>query len=414
VRLGVDCPGLITGFCNNLGFDCNPLMMEHLCNDINGFCAALGNSFDLNCLTRDIFREMILVLIMNHLYKDKDKSHNISLDNTISDEIIFCEMIAKHRAYMKQNTTSSSALSTSCSYSSDSTSALSTSCSSSSSTSAPPNDSSSDRSECIISFRDSGVKSHPFVISNTNLTFDQIPFVTGVPIKRQFYPHRSHLAPANFETTSGWPIIEATIKGFFDSKGIRYCLPGIIAVFSVHGIDADPNLVFDVHCCPRPIDVVTNSSSFVIEFRRVRGDAFVLSKLFFELKAKLGVDNTASASTTALSTTVSTSGDSTTIFAKIRTRWILPIIQSIVSDYLKTKKIAHSMDTDTVTVTSHDFSIKSYSGPLTILPDMPPLYHIVEFHIKNHDSKTIIQCDLVSELIELLVDPENPNCDNPP
>lgn len=115
--------------------------------------------------------------------------------------------------------------------------------------------------------------------------------MTGVPIKRQFYPPRSHLAPANFETTSDWSNIEATIKGFFDSKGIRYCLPGTIAVFSVHGVAADPNLVFDVHCCPRSIDVVTNSSSFVIEFRRVRGDAFVLSKLFFELKAKLGVDD---------------------------------------------------------------------------------------------------------------------------
>jgi len=148
-----------------------------------------------------------------------------------------------------------------------------------------------ERPECIISFRDSGVKSHPFVISHTNLTFDQIPFVTGVPIKRQFYPPRSHLAPANFETTSDWSHIEPTIKGFFDSKGIRYCLPGTIAVFSVHGIAADPNLVFDVHCCPRPIDVVTNSPSFVIEFRRVRGDAFILSKLFFELKAKLVVDD---------------------------------------------------------------------------------------------------------------------------
>ena len=122
-------------------------------------------------------------------------------------------------------------------------------------------------------------------MSHSNLTFDQIPFVTGVPVKRQFYPPRRHLSPANFETSTKWDKIEILIREFFESKSIDYILPLSVAAFSVHGIPDDPDLVFDVHCCPIP-----ESSHYVIEFRRARGDAFKLAKLFFELKTILGIE----------------------------------------------------------------------------------------------------------------------------
>lgn len=138
-----------------------------------------------------------------------------------------------------------------------------------------------------IQFKDTGHKSLPFVITHSNLTFDQIPSVTGVPIKRKFYPPRKHLAPSNFETNSDWTNIEDVIKRFLESKGIRYSLPITIAVFSVQGVPADLSLEFDIHCCP------TETSTYIIEFRRIRGDAFILSKLFFELKALLAIKNVA-------------------------------------------------------------------------------------------------------------------------
>jgi hypothetical protein len=122
----------------------------------------------------------------------------------------------------------------------------------------------------------------PFMTTNPTLTYDQIPSVSKVPIKRKFYPPRRHLAPSNFETTSDWTKIEAVVSEFFETNGIRYYLPLSIAVFSVNGVPSDPNLEFDVHCCP------TESSTFIIEFKRIRGDPFILAKLFFNLRRILG------------------------------------------------------------------------------------------------------------------------------
>lgn len=134
-------------------------------------------------------------------------------------------------------------------------------------------------------FRLAAEKAHPFIVTHSNLTFDQIPSVTGVPIRRQFFAPRKYLSPSNFETLKKWEGvdgIESTIKDYFEKNGYPYCLPDTIAVFSVSGISSDRNLIFDIHCCP-----TQDGEKFVIEFRRVRGDAFILSKIFMELKSLL-------------------------------------------------------------------------------------------------------------------------------
>ena len=179
---------------------------------------------------------------------------------------------------------------------------------------APPSASSNALPEYIISFRDPVIdptKSCPFDVSDLNLVFSDIPCTSGVRVERQFPILMSHLAPANFETTSDWPRIEETIKGFFDSKDIVYSLPINTAIFSVHKVPGDSNLEFGVFCYPKE-----NNTSFVIEFRRIHGDAFVLSKLFSELKAKFGVDNTASASSSA-SPSDSSNASSNAVFARL-------------------------------------------------------------------------------------------------
>ena len=96
---------------------------------------------------------------------------------------------------------------------------------------------------------------------------------------------RRHLSPANFETSTKWDKLEIAIREFFESKSILSTFPLSVDAFSVHGIPDDPDLVFDAHCCPIP-----ESSHYIIEFRRVRGDAFKLAKLFFELKTILGIE----------------------------------------------------------------------------------------------------------------------------
>jgi len=136
-------------------------------------------------------------------------------------------------------------------------------------------------------FRLAAEKAHPYIITHSNLTFDQIPSVTGVPIRRQFFSPRKYLSPSNFETDKSWEEIELQVKTYFDKNGIPYCLPETIAVFSVSGISSDRNLIFDIHCCPAPKLSNDEPQKFVIEFRRVRGDAFILSKIFLELKSCL-------------------------------------------------------------------------------------------------------------------------------
>ena len=138
-------------------------------------------------------------------------------------------------------------------------------------------------------FRRAAEASHPYILTHTNLTFDQIPSVTGVPIKRQFYPPREFLSPGNFETVIEWEEFVRIVKSYLEQIGIAYCLPETIAVFSINMTVDDPdypNLIFDIHYCPVPKHMETEDQKqkFVIEFRRIRGDAFKIADIFFGLK----------------------------------------------------------------------------------------------------------------------------------
>jgi hypothetical protein len=167
-------------------------------------------------------------------------------------------------------------------------------------------------------------------MTSTGLTFDQIPSVTGVPITRKFFGPRKYLSPGNFRTKRNWqdtykkyrkyslrkkygnkrsnpkrcvsklrqivskgkvkrrikrrmfvPGIENVIKNYLKQKGYPYCYPPNVAVFSITGIPNDKDLIFDIHCCP------TQDGAFVIEFRRTRGDAFIIAKIFGDLRKLL-------------------------------------------------------------------------------------------------------------------------------
>jgi hypothetical protein len=162
-------------------------------------------------------------------------------------------------------------------------------------------------------------------MTSTGLTFDQIPSVTGVPTRRQFFGPRKYLSPGNFRTKRNWqdtykkyrkyslrkkygykrrtqklrqivskgkvkrrikrrrfvPGIERVIKNYLTQKGYSYLFPPNVAVFSISGIPSHKDLIFDIHCCP------TQDSAFVIEFRRTRGDAFIIAKIFGDLRKLL-------------------------------------------------------------------------------------------------------------------------------
>ena len=133
-------------------------------------------------------------------------------------------------------------------------------------------------------YRLAAENAHPYIITHSNLTFDQIPSVTGVPIVRQFLPVRKYPSPLNFETEEKWETIEEKAKQYFDANGIPYCLPDTNAVFSVSGISSDSNLIFDINVCQVSKETELELQKYVIEFRRVRGDAFILSRIFFGIK----------------------------------------------------------------------------------------------------------------------------------
>jgi len=164
-------------------------------------------------------------------------------------------------------------------------------------------------------------------MTSTNLTFDQIPSVIGVPpIIRQFLSPRKYLSPAHFYTKRKWgntyksyskyslrkkygykrrtqklrqivskgkvkrrikhrkfvPGIERVIKNYFAQKDYPYCFPPNVAVFSISGIPSDKDLIFDIHIC------LTQDGSFVIELRRIRGDAVIIANILHDLRKLLG------------------------------------------------------------------------------------------------------------------------------
>jgi hypothetical protein len=163
-------------------------------------------------------------------------------------------------------------------------------------------------------------------MTSIDLTFDQIPSVIGVRTIRQFFAPRKYLSPAHFLTNTNWgnkykscggyslrkkygykrrtqklrqivskgkvkrrikrrrfvPGIESVIKNYLTQKGYPYCLPETVAVFSISGIPSDKDLIFDIHCC------INQDGVFVIEFRRTRGNAFIIAEIFHDLRKLLG------------------------------------------------------------------------------------------------------------------------------
>ena len=77
------------------------------------------------------------------------------------------------------------------------------------------------------------------------------------------------------------PGIESVIKNYLTQNSYPYCYPSNVAVFSIKGIPGDKDLIFDIHCCP------TEDGAFVIEFRRTRGDAYIIAEIFGDLRKLL-------------------------------------------------------------------------------------------------------------------------------
>jgi hypothetical protein len=48
------------------------------------------------------------------------------------------------------------------------------------------------------------------------------------------------------------------------------------------GYSGDKDLIFDIHCC------INQDGVFVIEFRRTRGNAFIIAEIFHDLRKLLG------------------------------------------------------------------------------------------------------------------------------
>ena len=110
------------------------------------------------------------------------------------------------------------------------------------------------------------------------------PNLTIVPNFRQFKPPRECLA-LNFKTKEPWETIKEKVEKYFDENSIGYCLPDTNAIFSVSKNSSDSILIFDINVCPMSKETELELQKYVIEFRRIRGDAFILSSIFSEIKA---------------------------------------------------------------------------------------------------------------------------------
>jgi hypothetical protein len=123
------------------------------------------------------------------------------------------------------------------------------------------------------------------------LTFDEIPSVSNVTIKRQFLAPRAYKPPSNFDTTRDWDIIEKTITEYMEECGFNCVLPKAIAVFSVEkrvqGEESvftyDSNLTFEIYVYKYPDDAI-DGMQYNIVFKRIRGNPFALLQIFLEIR----------------------------------------------------------------------------------------------------------------------------------
>lgn len=123
---------------------------------------------------------------------------------------------------------------------------------------------------------------HPYIITHSNLTFDDIPTISGaVPIKRSFYLPREE---SGIITDKRWKEIKKIITQILRKYDIPFCLPDAVGVFSVsiNPTDRESRLIFDIYCCLKE-----DKSGFVIEFRRLRGSYDTISNVIQEVRDQL-------------------------------------------------------------------------------------------------------------------------------
>jgi len=97
------------------------------------------------------------------------------------------------------------------------------------------------------------------------------------PIERYFHFPRRHLSPSSFETSEESTEILDKISTYLLQKTISFDLPDTEAVFYVKGVPDDLNLNFNIFCCP------TEHETFIVEFRRVKGEIASLSNIYQDI-----------------------------------------------------------------------------------------------------------------------------------
>jgi hypothetical protein len=140
-------------------------------------------------------------------------------------------------------------------------------------------------SEKAREYRLAAEATHPYIITHSNLTFDDIPTISGtVPIKRSFYLPRKGWEESGIITDKRWKEIKKIITQILRKYNIPFCLPETVGVFSVSidPTDRETRLIFDIYCCLKE-----DKSGFVIEFRRPRGSYDTISSVIQEVRDQL-------------------------------------------------------------------------------------------------------------------------------
>jgi hypothetical protein len=140
-------------------------------------------------------------------------------------------------------------------------------------------------SEEAREFRVAAEAAHPYIITWSDLTFDDLPSIEGaLPIKRSFYLPRKGWEENGVITDKRWEEIERITTQILEKYHIPFCLSDAVGVFSVsiNPTDRESRLIFDIYCCLKE-----DKSGFVIELRRPRGSHYTISSVMRELRDQL-------------------------------------------------------------------------------------------------------------------------------
>jgi len=134
-------------------------------------------------------------------------------------------------------------------------------------------------------FRLAAEKAHPYIITGSSLTFDDLASISGVvPTERSFYFPTNGWEENGIITHKRWDEIEEITTQILEKYHVPFCLSDAVGVFSVsiNPTDRETRLIFDIYCC-----LTEDKSAFVIEFRRVRGSCDTISNVMQELRERL-------------------------------------------------------------------------------------------------------------------------------